>query len=556
MPLFIDVLSIGEDLYEHIQTAIDAVNQVQGEFRFQLPPNGLRDFAFQLRRENYTTDEVFESLKQYRDRRDQVCAIGFLNGPLSSKKLNNLFGSHIADDGLPLAVATTHGYAQFVSDIQRFYQYYLVRYAMTFVAPYIKAHPTSDCFFDTKLLKSELRLSMKSGRVCDDCLRKFDNPPNLPSAWHLRPVTPEAKAALENLRKLVSRQLPYSLIMKGGGIKGLAFAGALKELEKFYSFDVFAGTSAGAITAIALAAGHTPSEIEAILQRKNFVDFLDGSTLLRPYYLMFSGGLYLGNAAQDWIESDLLRTKIAREGDITMKDLPLTRDGSRAVLYACRSRGGTIVFDSEGDLSGVIAAFAARCSMSIPLFFVPQAFQGERIYDGGLRHNFPVARFILDNPEKPFLALYLKDERRRTKRSLLPLELYDIWMDGDELKLVDSHKEHIVIIDPDPIGTTDFSLNQMEKDFLVKVGRAAALRFLWALNTLDGPTKKQVEDAESEVSQIRNQLCSWRGRLSLRFRRWRQVASVMLPFVVLVGAIWERALIARLLSRLVYLTGL
>ena len=315
-------------------------------------------------------------------------------------------------------------------------------------------------------------------------------------------------------------------------------------------------TPAGAITAIALAAGHTPSEIEAILQNKDFAEFLDGSTLLRPYYLMFSGGLYLGNAAQDWIETDLLRAKIARAGDITMKDLPLTRDGSRAVLYACRSRGGTVVFDSDGDLSGVNAAFAARCSMSIPLFFVPQTFQGERIYDGGLRHNFPVARFILDNPEKPFLALYLKDDRQREKRTLLPLELYDIWMDGDELKLVDSHKEHIVTIDPDPIGTTDFDLSQTEKDFLVMAGRAAALRFLWALNTLDGPTKQEVEDAEAQLSQMRNKLCSWRGRLSLRFRRWRQLASVILPFVVFVGAIWKRALIAHLLSRLVYFTGL
>jgi predicted patatin/cPLA2 family phospholipase len=37
-----------------------------------------------------------------------------------------------------------------------------------------------------------------------------------------------------------------ALIMKGGGMKGIAYIGAIQELQKHYCFDLYAGTSAGA----------------------------------------------------------------------------------------------------------------------------------------------------------------------------------------------------------------------------------------------------------------------------------------------------------------------
>ncbi|TDN87312.1 patatin-like phospholipase [Salegentibacter sp. 24] len=45
------------------------------------------------------------------------------------------------------------------------------------------------------------------------------------------------------------------LIMKGGGIKGLAYVGALEVLSKHYKFTWYTGTSAGGIAAILLGCG-------------------------------------------------------------------------------------------------------------------------------------------------------------------------------------------------------------------------------------------------------------------------------------------------------------
>jgi len=64
-----------------------------------------------------------------------------------------------------------------------------------------------------------------------------------------------------------------ALIMKGGGVKGLAFAGAIRELEKCFEFETFVGTSAGAVAAALLAAGATGAELEENVSPKSLSRF-------------------------------------------------------------------------------------------------------------------------------------------------------------------------------------------------------------------------------------------------------------------------------------------
>ena len=52
--------------------------------------------------------------------------------------------------------------------------------------------------------------------------------------------------------------------------------------------------------------------------------------------------------------------------------------------------------------------------------------------------------------------------------------------------MVDEHAASVVIIDTSPIGTVDFNLSQLEKEFLLKVGRASALKFLKGRTLDDG----------------------------------------------------------------------
>ncbi len=67
---------------------------------------------------------------------------------------------------------------------------------------------------------------------------------------------------------------PYkNLIFEGGGVKGIAYVGALRELQKrkiLKNIKRVAGTSAGAINAVLLSIGCTLKETQEILSTLDF----------------------------------------------------------------------------------------------------------------------------------------------------------------------------------------------------------------------------------------------------------------------------------------------
>lgn len=265
----------------------------------------------------------------------------------------------------------------FVHDIVRFCRYYLVRYAISFLEPTIKSHKDEsrkDCIFHFKENKNEIKLSLDSGHICEICRDK------------LRPkLTDEINDAITQMLLVVSNQHPFSIVIKGGGVKGLAFAGALLELENYFSFDTFAGTSAGAIASVLLGAGYKPSELLDFLSKKYFNDFKDATFLKAIINFFRKGGKYPGDEIENWINI-LLKKKIPEKlNEIALEDLP-----SHTIVYSSRIKDGTLTFDSKREHKDTHAAFAARCSMSIPGFFIPKLVDGIKVYDGGLRNNFPL----------------------------------------------------------------------------------------------------------------------------------------------------------------------
>jgi predicted acylesterase/phospholipase RssA len=63
--------------------------------------------------------------------------------------------------------------------------------------------------------------------------------------------------------------MKFDLVFEGGGAKGMAFVGAMREFEaRGHTYDRLLGTSAGAITATFLAAEYTVPEMTAALNEK------------------------------------------------------------------------------------------------------------------------------------------------------------------------------------------------------------------------------------------------------------------------------------------------
>ncbi|WP_324674661.1 patatin-like phospholipase family protein [Hymenobacter sp. GOD-10R] len=207
---------------------------------------------------------------------------------------------------------------------------------------------------------------------------------------------------------------PYrNLVMEGGGIRGIAYGGALQELEKrgvLAGIRRVGGTSAGAIQAALLAVGYSTTEIIDVVnhtpvQRLNDgrLIFFGGSTRLLKQY-----GWYRGDQFTKYM-SELVGRKTGNP-NLTLGQLhQLAQAGHGRDLYVTGTNlttQRTEVFSYETHPQLRIAD-AVRISMSIPLYFravlldahgniVTKPAKNQPInvlVDGGLLANYPVDLF-------------------------------------------------------------------------------------------------------------------------------------------------------------------
>lgn len=331
---------------------------------------------------------------------------------------------------------------------------------------------------------------------------------------------------------LKGTEQPLALIMKGGGIKGLAYIGALAELTKYYSFNWYAGTSAGAIVAILLSAGYKIGELELILRNKNFKDFLDAGWMERLMNLIVYKGLHKAHTFEQWIDR-LLATKLASPTRVLLKDLVV----NRVTIYACRRGQKAVIFDSRiAGSRDTPAAFAVRCSMSVPFVFTPMSQYGMRMFDGGLKQNYPIEELLADHPETSFVGMYLgaKVYEGQVKASGLLSDLWNISLEATDEEALAKHKDRTVIIDPRPVSTLDLELVDIEKDFLIKEGAAAALAFLQSQGVA-GIDSSSVTKAAEEADQARSLVFKFRRR-----RRKRKIAAWLSIVIALAGYVLWR----------------
>lgn len=319
-----------------------------------------------------------------------------------------------------------------------------------------------------------------------------------------------------------------NLVFEGGGVKGIAYVGAMKVLEKqeiLKNIYRVGGTSAGSINAVLFAAGFTNQETLNVLNKVDFNDFKDDSwgALRDMNRLKNEYGWYKGDFFREWI-GDLLKKK-TDSSNITFKAL---KEFSGKELYVYASNLSTNfgeVYSSE-HTPRMRVVDAVRRSMSIPLFF--RAVKDDRkdiIVDGGAINNYPVKLFdrekYLENTSLKRVPKYYEEENKAlsTKSPKSSSYIYNketlgfrldsakeigVFRDGQEpqhneinhfldytiqliktvLAVQDSQHLHdddwhrTVYIDTLGVGTTDFGLSDNRKKKLVASGKKAAEDYL------------------------------------------------------------------------------
>ena len=206
-----------------------------------------------------------------------------------------------------------------------------------------------------------------------------------------------------------------NLVFKGGGVKGIAYAGAYKALEEkglTENIKRVDGTSAGAIISFLIAIGCGSTEITYILNELKFKKLETG---LNPLRLFTKYGLFSGDWFYNWLKERLKDNGL--DENITFKDLnSLAKNNKKfkdLYVFAVSLNRENVVGFSVDRTPDVKIVDAVRGSMSIPGFFKAWTFKempNELFVDGGLIYNYPMS--VFDNKE------FLKGNESVNKRTL------------------------------------------------------------------------------------------------------------------------------------------
>ena len=202
------------------------------------------------------------------------------------------------------------------------------------------------------------------------------------------------------------------LVMSGGGAKGLAHIGVIKQLEENnIPIDYVAGTSMGAIVAALYSMGYTPDEMIETLKSDDFQRWYTGS-MDQDYMFYFKQN----RAAPDLVS---LHFNIKDSISVVKPSINLVNAAPMNLGFleifsgytaACKGNFNNLmvpfrcvasdvynkkqVVFSKGNLGD-----AVRASMSYPFFFKPIRVDSVLLYDGGLYNNFP--RDVMQQDFKP-----------------------------------------------------------------------------------------------------------------------------------------------------------
>lgn len=205
-----------------------------------------------------------------------------------------------------------------------------------------------------------------------------------------------------------------NLILEGGGIRGIAYCGALEALEEkgiLNNIRRVGGTSAGAIQATLLAVNYSAAEITDVVAGMKIQSFNDGQFLFvgGTHRLIERFGWYKGDVFRRWL-GNKISAKVGKS-DLTFGELHqlAQRDSCIKDLYVTATnltQQKVMVFSYENHPNLAIAD-AVRASMSIPLYYCavfmdstgrfyknpPVNTAADVLVDGGVLMNFPIDIF-------------------------------------------------------------------------------------------------------------------------------------------------------------------
>lgn len=237
-----------------------------------------------------------------------------------------------------------------------------------------------------------------------------------------------------------------NLVFEGAGVRGIAYCGAIQELESrkmMGSIEKVGGTSSGAVTAMTISLGYTGKEIEKIISKTNFKKFNDGKYFfiggihrLNKYF-----GWYRGKKLEKWL-GKIIKEKTGDE-NITFEQLRQKGFKDLYVTATALNKQKPVVF-SHVTYPKMKVRDAVRISASIPLYFEPLYIDSignmfyrpgqkeglDLVMDGGFLENFPIHIFDSPSPDMYTIGFRIDTEAQvendKSDRTLVEMPIQSL----------------------------------------------------------------------------------------------------------------------------------
>lgn len=327
------------------------------------------------------------------------------------------------------------------------------------------------------------------------------------------------------------------LVLEGGGVKGIALAGAIEVLEeRGYRVNRVAGSSAGSIAGALVTADIPASTLVQFLRETDYRMFQDGPFWVRllpgkVLSVLLHNGIYRTTALARWLEQQLTThgrpDRTGTFADLRYRDPDPELDAHRGEEYRLvvtasdLSAGRLRLLPADADAFGVTPSTlrvvdAVRASVSIPLFFRPAKWKSlgggtSWLVDGGMLSNFPVSVFDREDGEPPRwptfgIKLSARPENGfgTVNRISGPISFGKAVLNTltgfyDRMHIEDSHAvARTIFIDTDAVRPTEFDLSDEDREMLYQQGRRAATEFL------DGAGAQQAWDFAQYIATYRS----------------------------------------------------
>ena len=301
--------------------------------------------------------------------------------------------------------------------------------------------------------------------------------------------------------------IKYNCVFGGGGIRGLAYIGAVKAFEECGTeLNALAGSSVGAVFAMLYAIGYNASEIKEFFMNFNFNIFRDFNVKIFEADISVSKGEIFLDWLREKIEKKFYGEKYKKGNNPPVCFNDLNRDLS--ILTLDINTNTPYIFSKENTPDDEVA-LAVRISAGMPGLMKPVQKNENILIDGDLIKTRPAFKIYnnLNNENTRLLELRLEGTRNgdglKNPFDYLNSVISTIWYLSTEEIYNLYHKNDrydYIIIDTKDIIMFDFEIDKEKREELIDKGYKTTKYYL--TNTLVEKKKQILEVYKSIITGI------------------------------------------------------